>query len=347
MLNDPSAHTLGALGYCGPGACDPFMRHDANALYALRYSTGRIIASLDPLTPGLRVVRRSEIELFNYGVGEQTPDSTGYVKDGYGSFDADETMTNCARGGAMAPSGQAFVIVGMAVRVGTPYLCGLPSHGSPALYPSWLDEVSEKIRSVLSEDCTAELAFGTMAMRYRLGSLVTHGAVFDFATGVGEPPPEVEKPCGQTLKHSGRVFATCALQAEHTEEQHCGGTILWTDEDAAQIESGREQPMFHPKTFSPFALMAISGYEDRAVVRIRTGRDDLVFEAKPAVGRVAVPIRVWLFGRQIFVPDPITCGVPILTDEEVMVMKHAIGKLDPILGTPPESWPKSVDEGDE
>ncbi len=321
--------------YCGDGPCDPFLRCDKNALLPYRFSTGRLLASLDAGTEyrcaELRIEADSLIKLFGYGMDESLPLAAGYDS----SPMADDTMTNCLSGGAMAMQGMQFITTGMTVRIGNPYLCGpLGSGLRIERYPSWIDEsVERKLREILGTACSVELGIGTLGCRFNLGSLVTHGGVFDYGTGTEakDDSMPIKKHCGKSLRHSNRIYATCALECDHTESQHRHGTIVWADEDAERLENAPEQPFDQPKAFSPFVVAAAFGHKAIPSVQIRTGRSDLLLEIPRApilpripAGGIAIPIRVWLFGHLTAAFDSMTCGLPSLSEDEILVVKRKL-----------------------
>lgn len=301
--------------FCGEGPMDPFLRNDANALTNLRFSTGRLVADLHD--GEIVLTSESEMKLFGYGVEDLLPASTGYDTN----MVADDALTNCNRGGELTQRGLAFFTVGMAARVGVPYLC-LPS--GRERYPSWLDEVLErKIRTVVTDSCAVDITHGTIGQRFRLGSLVTTGAVFDYATGKPPESTAVVETCGNILRHASRTFATCALARGHEDLQHRHGTIIWTTEDAENLVAKPEQPFEIPKAFSPFLVASLLGTDEdqrKAHVNIRTRRSDLIFDvpANRRSGRIAIPIRVWLFGYPVALPMMSFCSIPSPVDFDAL-----------------------------
>ena len=307
--------------FCGIGACDPYMRQDANAMSEHRFSTGRFVAKLS--NSEIWIPANSEISLFGYGVGELLPRSAGYDWP----FPADETMTDCMDGGSPTPNGMLFCTIGMSARIGTPYI----PQSNRNRFPEWLDEACEKkLHAVMSESCSIEIAYGTIGLRYHLGSLIQRMG-FGYPTGTAVEDEPVETVCGKTLRYFDRTFATCALQHDHAETQHRHGTIVWADEDAERLAERPEQPFEEPKAFSPFLIASMFG-GPRATVKIRTGYSDLVIENRraPVVDpdgvtswSIALPIRVWLYGYPVVMPE-IHCGLPTLTDEEIATVRRTL-----------------------
>lgn len=315
-LSNPFA-PLGTPVMCGHGIADPHLRQDINGLATSRFSTGRLVSEvLHYSGADIHFTGRAQIELFTYGPGDKVPSNTGF-EDGRC---ADHSMTNCHQGGALVGRSQVLMTTGIAVQLGQPYV---PGEGLLEYHPSWLPHY--EIRGALTANLSIEMRHGNLGLLYRLGSLLSHGTSFGPMTGEPVPTPKVAcgHHCGAQLKHEGMVFATCALEVDH-EKNHRDGTIIWTNDGALAMANRKAMPN-EPRCLSPFQMATVLGSEEhyKPTVGLTLGNAGLVFENQPAVPtrtcdssgnprltRVAVPIRVWLFGHPTIVPEPIMCGLP-------------------------------------
>lgn len=309
---------------CGNGIADPYLRQDINGLATSRFSMGRFL-SREIVHQGadIHFDGRTQIELFTYGVGESVLANTGFDD----ARNADASMTNCHQGGALVGRSQVLMTQGIAVQLGLPYVPeGMTQH-----YPSWLQRY--EIRGALTEHLSMEMRHGGTGLLYRLGSLLSYGTSFGPMTGDPLPKPKVAcgHVCGAQLKHQGMTFATCALEVDH-EEVHRDGTIIWTNDGAKELANRKAGPN-EPRCFSPFQMATALGTEEhyKPTVNLVLGNAGVSFENTPACPtsvcdssgvarrtRVAVPVRVWLFGYPAIVPDPVMCGIPSVIEDKVM-----------------------------
>lgn len=290
---------------CGDGLCDPYVRTSQNGLITAHCSTGQFLANCgENGGNGRRPIvfpANHEISLFNYGLRDTLPESSGF---GLTKALATDDITTCEPDGKLSGRQQAFFAIGIAARLGRPRL--YDAERAEDLFATWTDSYATTVRDILAETVSIKLVYDDVGMMYRLGSLLGKGGM-TFGPVTGEPMSEEllsEKTCCKKFVYEDKIMASCKSDHGHSG-MHRDGTILWNND-------GQPTDKKAPQDFMPFKFACMISPIRNFSIRLKTGSRALVFEKTVSTGPLvmAVPVKVWLFGTEQIVPQGIMCGIP-------------------------------------
>ena len=265
---------------------DPF-QYDIAALDVSRVSSGQINAVMTE-DGDVIVKANTRIDLFTYGMGEILPATAGF---GTTKFRAHPEQTNCDKGGRFVEN-MGFVIIGLAARIGRPKLYHPRSADDG--YESWIDRFQMTLREALMESGSIDLRYGDYGCRYTLGAVVQRPLMGGVWGPAIELPDAKQKPAG---------------------------------EPSEKPEPGEETESLD-RAFVPFRVPAMSDVNSttHATVVVTTGEKNIRIESKelaatmhgPGPARekyldvdrtISTPIRVWLFGFPVAIPNKDETGI--------------------------------------
>ena len=274
------------VSYCGVGICDPLLQNSVSALEPFRYQTGLFHWGLAVNGGDLTIGQNVELDLFTAGVGDTIPG---------GWYINTISDTDLFKQGAPVDRGFMFLGTGIAAEALDPFQRGGTGTAAadPKYFSAWLNEADDGagysflIQKFHLNYTAIQFTFGDTGTSYRLGVLAFW--------------PQWGGPRGSQSVGNGLV-ATPGMYLPFTTAICIGSafdvkqlTLSLTTGQAGTIQNNGAQPTVQfPSTNTV---------------------DPTVY----------APVRIMVVGYIVCVPVENWCGVPMLTPDEVILLRQRLG----------------------
>lgn len=273
------------VSYCGVGICDPLLQNSVSALEPHRYSTGLYQWAIAGGVAGGDLVIGQNVELDLFTTGVNDQIPGGWWTNTISD-------TDLFKQGAPVDRGFMYLATGLGAEVMDPFMRGDSANAATdhKLFMAWLNEAED--------GAGYSFLLQKFHMNYTAVQLTFGDTGCSYRVGVLAYHPQQGGPAGAQTVRNGLVStpgmyyplttAICVGSAFDVKQMQ----MTLTTGQAGQIQNNGNQP-----------------------TALTPGGASTVF----------VPIRMTLYGYIVCVPVENWCGVPMLTPDEVQLLRARLG----------------------